>query len=360
MMEEVKDNDKATRPRSDSTKDDTSDDEDITQSHQGKWEIMFQRLNAFRLENGHCLVPNRYKKDHRLGSWVSTQRRQYKAFAAGKINTTTLSMDRIRKLESIGFAWCTDDPRRVDWYVRFKQLCLFQKEWGHTLVPMGYKKNPSLGNWVSVQRQEFRNMQQGKSSKMTPNRVKLLESIGFIWKAPRGARRKNEKAPLSHPNIRAFGEDNVNDALGSVANMTSSVGSTNFGTKSLDSLRGIDSAADLANLQQQQLLNPYASGMLQVQNTRSILLQRAALRYKREVLQLLDPQMQSLLDERRSSIGSADDLSTAAALKLANAGNPMQQNAFLDNSSLLGHQPGALPSVGGSERLAQLLLQQYR
>lgn len=128
-------------------------DDDIAQSHQGKWESMFKRLLAFKRETGHCLVPNRYKKDHRLGSWVSTQRRQYKAFAAGKINTTTLSMDRIRKLESIGFAWSTDDPRRVDWYVRFKQLCIFQKEWGHTLVPMGYKKNPSLGNWVSVQRQ---------------------------------------------------------------------------------------------------------------------------------------------------------------------------------------------------------------
>lgn len=138
------------------TSDEGEVDDEVTQSHQGKWEAMFQRLVDFKKKNGHCLVPNRYKKDHRLGSWVSTQRRQYKAFAEGKINTTTLSMDRIQKLESIGFAWSTDDPRRVDWYVRFRQLCNFQKEWGHTLVPMGYKPNPSLGNWVSVQRQVCR------------------------------------------------------------------------------------------------------------------------------------------------------------------------------------------------------------
>lgn len=337
------------------------EEDEATQSHQGKWEVMFQRLLEFQRETGHCLVPNRYKKDHRLGSWVSTQRRQYKAFAAGKINTTTLSMDRIRKLESIGFAWSTDDPRRVDWCVRFKQLCIFQKEWGHTLVPMGYKKNPSLGNWVSVQRQEFRNLQHGKSSKMTPNRVKLLESIGFIWKAPRGARRKNEKAPLGM--VNSIEDGNEQSTLNSIPSLMTAANPL----KSLESLTNSDLAASLQSQQQQLPSSLYhlacpgpTSHMLP--STRSILLQRAALRYKREVLQLLEPQV-SLLDDahtrRATSLGSASDLSSA--LKLAPPSAPFGLGA----SSLLGGNAGgglSLPStqLDDPERLAQLLLTQYR
>ena len=54
---------------------------------------------------------------------------------------------------------------------------------------------------ATFQNQEFRNLQQGKSSKMTPNRVKLLDSIGFIWKAPRGARRLPARPSGASPRI---------------------------------------------------------------------------------------------------------------------------------------------------------------
>lgn len=98
--------------------------------HLTKWEIMFDRLVEFKEKHGHCLVPNRYKADNKLGSWVSTQRRQYKAMETGRFNATTLPDDRVQRLESIGFIWSTSDPRRVEWDVRFSQLNAFREEHG--------------------------------------------------------------------------------------------------------------------------------------------------------------------------------------------------------------------------------------
>eukprot|EP00548_Thalassiothrix_antarctica_P007828 CAMPEP_0194135360 /NCGR_PEP_ID=MMETSP0152-20130528/5461_1 /TAXON_ID=1049557 /ORGANISM="Thalassiothrix antarctica, Strain L6-D1" /LENGTH=410 /DNA_ID=CAMNT_0038831575 /DNA_START=34 /DNA_END=1266 /DNA_ORIENTATION=+ len=292
-----------------------------TQSHQIKWETMFERLFEFKEATGHCLVPNRYKDDHKLGSWVSTQRRQYKAFAAGKANTTTLSMDRIRKLESIGFSWSTDDPRRVDWYVRFKQLCKFEKEWGHTLVPMGYKPNPSLGNWVSVQRQEFKNLQNSKPSKMTTNRAKLLESIGFVWKAPRGARRKSEKSPLlgsvdvfvDWNNTRTASDMKPSPSFSSPSSLQQGIGAGSIENSTLQaSAKALDILYNPLGASARlppalQLAGGATTGNAKETPTRSLLSQHAAIQYKRQLLQLLDPQL-SFLHQQDESATAGDSL----------------------------------------------------
>jgi hypothetical protein len=99
-------------------------------THDTKWEIMFDRLVEFKKKYGHCLVPNRYKNDNKLGSWVSTQRKQYKALACGRYDATTLPTHRIKKLDEIGFVWSTSDPRRVDWEVRYSQLKDFFRKYG--------------------------------------------------------------------------------------------------------------------------------------------------------------------------------------------------------------------------------------
>jgi hypothetical protein len=102
----------------------------VVVSHDTKWEIMFDRLVEFKNKYGHCLVPNRYKNDNKLGSWVSTQRKQYKALACGRYDATILPAHRIKKLDEIGFVWSTSDPRRVDWEVRYSQLKDFFCKYG--------------------------------------------------------------------------------------------------------------------------------------------------------------------------------------------------------------------------------------
>ena len=90
--------------------------------HEARWEVMYDRLVAYKEKHGHCLVPNRHKEDFRLGSWVSTQRRQRKALLLGRFDATTLSTSRIQRLDAIGFAWHTSDPRRAKWDAYFQHL----------------------------------------------------------------------------------------------------------------------------------------------------------------------------------------------------------------------------------------------
>ena len=76
------------------------------------------------------------------------------------------------------------------WMERFRQLCDFKNLHGHTLVPKRYKNNPSLGNWVSKQRQLYHNYQTGKKPcSLTKERIGLLEQLNFCWNATTSIRR---------------------------------------------------------------------------------------------------------------------------------------------------------------------------
>jgi len=78
------------------------------------WDAMFQRLVAYREKFGDCLVPKRYAEDAKLGTWVETQRVQYKKLEravdeASGVETVApnkrLNQERLERLQSIGFAW---------------------------------------------------------------------------------------------------------------------------------------------------------------------------------------------------------------------------------------------------------------
>jgi hypothetical protein len=62
-----------------------------------QWEQMLAELTVFKNKNGHCNVPRRYSENPKLGVWVATQRKSKKG--------GQLSVERINKLESIGFTW---------------------------------------------------------------------------------------------------------------------------------------------------------------------------------------------------------------------------------------------------------------
>ncbi len=81
------------------------------QTGNAKWDMMYMRLVQYKNEHDDCLVPNRYKPDTQLGSWVSTQRRHYKLLKSGK--ESALSQERLDLLTKLGFVWATRDPRHV-------------------------------------------------------------------------------------------------------------------------------------------------------------------------------------------------------------------------------------------------------
>lgn len=156
-----------------------------------KWDLMVLQLLKFKKKHGHCLVPNRYSEDPQLGSWVSTQRRQFKVWKENR--SPPMTKERVDYLESIGFVWATKDPRHVPWERRFNELIDYHKEHGDCLVPIGYKQNPQLSNWVSTQRQEYKLLLGGRSSRISQERIDKLNEIGFVWEAHRGGKSKQYK-----------------------------------------------------------------------------------------------------------------------------------------------------------------------
>jgi hypothetical protein len=57
----------------------------------------------------------------------------------------------------------------------------------------------SLSNWISTQRQEYKLMLKGRNSRLTPEKIALLNKIDFVWEAQRGGPRRQERATVSVP-----------------------------------------------------------------------------------------------------------------------------------------------------------------
>lgn len=153
-----------------------------------KWNQMYELLVEYKQTHGDALVPNRFPK---LGNWVSTQRRYYKEYKSGK--ETPLTESRIHLLESIGFAWATKDPRHVPWEQRYQELQEYKILNGNCLVPIGYKPNIQLANWVSTQRQEYKLWKKKKPCRITSEKVQKLISLGFSFEPPRGGKRLRKR-----------------------------------------------------------------------------------------------------------------------------------------------------------------------
>jgi hypothetical protein len=106
---------------------------------------------------------------------------------------------RAQKLVEIGFKWSTKDPRHVPWEHRYKQLIAFKEKYGHAQVPIGWEENIQLSNWVSTQRQEYKLIQRGRQSRLTQDRIDLLNKVDFVWEAQRGGPRRKRKATVAVP-----------------------------------------------------------------------------------------------------------------------------------------------------------------
>ena len=74
----------------------------------------------------------------------------------------------------------TETSCRIDsWQTKLEELKTFVSQHGHSQVPQSH---PILGNWVNANRKEYKKMMSGKQPCwMTPERARLLESVGFVW-----------------------------------------------------------------------------------------------------------------------------------------------------------------------------------
>ena len=160
----------------------------------GAWNEKYALLCSYKEKFGDCRVPHNYEDNGvNLGNWVRTQRQQYRKREQGEHSTITL--ERITKLEAIGFEW--EVPREVGsynavsqakWESKFDHLQQYKQQYGDCRVPVQFETEDGtkLGTWVQRQRTEYRKRAKGQSSSMTEERIAKLEEIGFEWELPRG------------------------------------------------------------------------------------------------------------------------------------------------------------------------------
>lgn len=201
---------KAAAPISESATSDVTGTENAHRTHEERWEEAFQRLLVYRRTNGHCNVPFRYEKDPHLGRWVSLQRSVYKA------ESQNSNIDRVAKLNEIGFDWAPKDPRSVSWELRYRELVAYVQKYGNAKVPLGWKENIQLANWVSAQRREYKRLLEGNPSRLTAERIESLNRINFVWKVlARTAKRNRDESDNSSDRSEANRDRKPAAAVGS-------------------------------------------------------------------------------------------------------------------------------------------------
>ena len=127
-----------------------------------------------------------------LRFWMRAIRMKYKEHQKG--NKTSLTQENIDRLNALGFQWVSgykhlpQKPPEVfrTWEESFALLVQYKEEHGDCLVP---QKHPTLGDWVKRQRREYRRRILGKRGALKDDKLKRLESIGFVFLA-RKTRRK--------------------------------------------------------------------------------------------------------------------------------------------------------------------------
>jgi hypothetical protein len=124
------------------------------------WLARFFELVEFKREHGHCDVPAKWTENRQLGGWLSGQRAR----------KHTMPVRRRKLFESIGLEWA---PLDAAWNRHYQDLIAFKEKFGHCNVPGEWEENPSLGLWVSNQRNRKR--------RLRPLQKRLLKRLGFDW-----------------------------------------------------------------------------------------------------------------------------------------------------------------------------------
>ena len=171
------------------------------------WSVRMEQLAEYKRLHGNLLIPIRYKKNPSLGKFVHNTREQYKLFHnqasrrghGQKKKPCSLTQDRIRELQELGFVFSTERKRieKEDWDARFQQLLQFQQEHGHTMVPYSFVTDKPFADWVHRQRTTFTQMQKQNitSSSSLLNKVARRRGGGHV----RRGRRKLPEGRAARP-----------------------------------------------------------------------------------------------------------------------------------------------------------------
>ncbi|KAL7538781.1 hypothetical protein ACHAXR_009317 [Thalassiosira sp. AJA248-18] len=141
-----------------------------------KWLSRYEELKRYKEEHGDFNVPMDHEHNKQLNAWVKTQKQQYKMLYEGKPNH--MSQARIDLLNEIGFIW-SGEKRDKFWHDRYNELRAFHAKHGTTRIPDKYEAAPQLHTWVSLQRRQLKMCKDGRHTKLTEERIRMLEAVGL-------------------------------------------------------------------------------------------------------------------------------------------------------------------------------------
>lgn len=144
-----------------------------------QWAAILARLTRYRDEHGNLDVPHRWvcEDGFRLGEWVSRRRTDRRH------QTPTLTPERIRQLDALGFNWGPATGRAAveqqRWANAIAHLTDYVAAHGHARVPHRFTCTDGfrLGLWVTTRRVDRRHSRPS----LTPARITELDNLGFDW-----------------------------------------------------------------------------------------------------------------------------------------------------------------------------------
>ena len=142
-----------------------------------KWERGYAEAAAYYEKNADLEVPVKYVAESglKLGTWISYQKDAYQK--------GLLSPEQIYRMEQIGMNWGERNYRR--WMEQYHAAERYYWEHGNLDVPAGYvtEDGIKLGKWMTTLRHARRENSDVRT-KLTPERIAMLDAIGMLWKKP--------------------------------------------------------------------------------------------------------------------------------------------------------------------------------
>jgi len=160
-----------------------------------KWMSWYNKLKDFKKKNGHIIVGPTTKNVPGLYNWIHGQRKEYVKYQRQEPNVNMYD-EWIKLMNDLDFDWApmskggnfSDMLKKRSspylentWGNHYKDLCKFQEENGHCYV-FRNGEHATLAGWVHCQRKQKKLHDDGKHSQLTPQRIELLDKIGFDWR----------------------------------------------------------------------------------------------------------------------------------------------------------------------------------
>ena len=189
-----------------------------TQKANAYWNARYNELKEFQQTHNGRLEPTT-QEDTKLAKFVHDQRIEYRFMMQGQ--ESKMCPDKIHKLQAIGFQF--DYQRMMQQENKeFENMLQEMKQFDREKAGDSLKRQSrALADWKHAQRIEFRCLQEGKRSTLTPERIQKLNDVGFIF-VPRSTPRTltweqrieqlkqykeehgNLNVPASHPELGYF------------------------------------------------------------------------------------------------------------------------------------------------------------